>query len=189
VQQTIIGQAQDIGIENKKSATEKEVLTMYENKTARYTFEGPLHLGAILAGCDNEKSLKALSEFAVPVGIAFQIQDDILGVFGNEKKIGKSVASDVEEGKLSLLVVKALNACSMVEKKLLNEILGKKNLTKENLKSFQEIIINAKSLAYSQQLAAKYFNAAEDKIEKIVMLPITVEFLHGLVAYLKGREI
>ena len=79
---TIIGQSQDIAIENSNEANEKEVLAMYENKTAKYTFEGPLQIGAILAGLKDKKTLKILNEYAIPVGIAFQIQDYILGVFG-----------------------------------------------------------------------------------------------------------
>jgi geranylgeranyl pyrophosphate synthase len=55
VQNTIVGQSQDIVIECKKNVTEKEVLNMYENKTARYSFEGPLHLGLIIA---EKKELK-----------------------------------------------------------------------------------------------------------------------------------
>ena len=91
----------------KEKRREKEILEVHRNKTAKYTVEGPLHLGAMLAGAD-EKILKVFSDYAVPVGIAFQIQDDILGAFGNEKKLGKPVCSDLREGKQTLLVAKAL---------------------------------------------------------------------------------
>ncbi len=58
---------------------------MHEGKTAFYTFEGPLHLGVILAGKGSEKLLEDISKYSSAVGKAFQIRDDVLGVFGNEK--------------------------------------------------------------------------------------------------------
>jgi len=77
-------------MEYARDVTREQILSMYENKTARYTFEGPLHVGAVLAGA-SETFLKQLSAFAVPLGIAFQIQDDMLGVYGDTEKTGKSV--------------------------------------------------------------------------------------------------
>jgi len=186
---TIIGQSQDIAIEYRKNASEKEVLAMYENKTARYTFEGPLHLGAMLSGCCDKKILQALSLFAVPLGIAFQIQDDMLGVFGNEKKMGKSVASDIEEGKLSLMVVKAHAVATAAQKKQLNAILGKKKLTQKEILTFQNILIETGALQYAKDSAGKYFAEGKMGIEKIILLPETKKFFSGLVEYLEGREI
>nr|MBP9728468.1 polyprenyl synthetase family protein [Candidatus Moranbacteria bacterium] len=95
---TVVGQARDIYMEYKREATEEEILSMYRNKTAKYTVEGPLHLGAIMAGA-SEELLTLLSDYAIPLGIAFQIQDDILGIFGSAKRLGKPVGSDIEEGK------------------------------------------------------------------------------------------
>lgn len=186
---TIIGQSQDIGIEYYGKASEQEVLAMYENKTARYTFEGPLHLGAMFAGCEDKKTFQSLSRYAVPLGIAFQIQDDILGVFGSEKKMGKSVASDIEEGKLSLLVVEAREKASKIQQKQLDEILGKKKLTTKEIKNFQEIITATGSLQYAQDLANKYFKQGKSEIEKIILLTPTKKFLLELVTYLEKREV
>ena len=186
---TIIGQSQDIAIEHRKNASEKEVLAMYENKTARYTFEGPLHLGAMLAGCENKKTLQALSRYAVPLGIAFQIQDDILGVFGSEKKIGKSVASDIEEGKISILVVKARSTASVQEKKQINAILGKRQLTTKEIKVFQAILISTGSLQYAKDMADQYLRIGKSEMEKMILLPEAKKFLLGLVEYLENREI
>jgi geranylgeranyl diphosphate synthase type I len=186
---TIIGQSQDIAIEYNKNATQEEVLAMYENKTARYTFEGPLHVGALLAGCNDKKTFSLLSRYAMPLGIAFQIRDDILGIFGNEKKIGKSVASDIEEGKQSLLVVKARISATNAQKKSFKDILGKKKLTKKEIVTFQEIIRSTGSLAYAENLATQYLNQGRSEIEKVIMLGEAKEFFIGLVEYLEKREI
>lgn len=189
VSNTIVGQSQDIAIEHSKNVSQEEVLRMYENKTARYTFEGPLHLGAMLAGVSDRKTFEALSQYSLPLGIAFQIQDDILGVFGSEKKIGKSVASDIEEGKQSLLVVKAREIASASVKKQLAEVLGKKNITKKEIKIFQDILKTTGSLEYSKDLASEYIQKAKVELEKIIIKKEARSFLIGLNQYLNGREI
>jgi len=186
---TIIGQSQDLEISYKNNATEKKVLSMYENKTARYTIEGPLHLGAILAGCNDQKKLNSLSRYAIPLGIAFQIQDDILGIFGDEKKIGKSAASDIEEGKQSLLVVKARQWASPGQKKSFNAIFGKKRLSQKEINIFKSILKSTGAYDYVKDLAGKYLQAGKKEIKKIALLPKTKEFLLGLAEYLEGREI
>ncbi|HEX8974846.1 MAG TPA: polyprenyl synthetase family protein [Patescibacteria group bacterium] len=186
---TIVGQSQDIAIENDRSVGEKEVLAMYENKTAKYTFESPLRVGMALAGCNDRKTFGSISGYAEAVGIAFQIQDDILGVFGSEKKIGKSVASDIEEGKQSLMVVKARQTGNANQKKQLASILGKKNVTKKEVAAIQTIIKETGALAYCQKMAKEKFAKGKQEIEKAILLKETKNFLVSLVRYLEGREI
>ncbi|EKE18866.1 MAG: hypothetical protein ACD_9C00211G0007 [uncultured bacterium] len=186
---TIIGQSQDIAIEQKGDASEKDVLKMYENKTARYTFEGPLHVGATLAGCSDRRTFDILSKYSVPLGIAFQIQDDILGVFGSQKKMGKSVASDIEEGKVSLMVVKAREAATSQQKNHLNSILGKKNLTKKEIREFQNILKSTGALEYCRKLASGYIQRAKLELEKIIIKKDAKVFLIGLAEYLEAREV
>ncbi|WP_111718690.1 polyprenyl synthetase family protein [Homoserinimonas sp. OAct 916] len=86
-----------------------DVLAMAEQKTASYSFEGPLQAGAILADAGPD-ALKALGEFGRLVGTAFQLRDDILGVFGDEQVTGKSVVSDLRAGKITALVAYALRS-------------------------------------------------------------------------------
>jgi len=186
---TIIGQSQDILIAYKNKVMEKEVMNMLKNKTAKYTFEGPLHMGAILGGCNNQKTINLLSRYAIPVGIAFQIQDDILGVFGEKKKTGKSVASDIEEGKQTLLVSKAQEWANFGQKKQLNSILGKKNLTNKEIRTFQNILKSTGALEYSKKMAAAYLTKGKREIKKMVFLSDAKKFFMGLAEYLEGREI
>jgi len=187
---TVIGQTEDIYIENKGKATEKEVLKMYENKTAKYTIEGPLHLGAILAGSD-EKLLQVFSEYSIPVGIAFQIQDDILGIFGNEKKLGKSVGSDIRQGKQTILVVKAFEKANANQKKILNDTLGKKDLTAKDLDNFRRVMIETGSLDYAKKLSMRLVEKGKKAIESSSFWPgmekEAKEFLLGIGDYIINR--
>ena len=106
------GELADVaGVHLKKTPTESEILAMYSAKTASYSFALPLQMGAIAAAAP-EPELELLAGIANSLGIAFQLHDDILGVFGDEKTIGKPVMSDIREGKRTLLVVRALAEAS-----------------------------------------------------------------------------
>jgi len=185
---TVIGEAEDVIIENRGRATEKEIFRMYENKTAKYTIEGPLHLGAILAGAD-KKLLEALSAYSIPAGIAFQIQDDILGVFGVSKKTGKPVGSDVRQGKQTILVAKTLEKANRAQKAIIKNCLGNDNMTQADLEQFRKVIIETGSLEYAQKLANKLIVEAKEKIEKVVMKKEAKNFLLGIADYMLNREV
>lgn len=185
---TVVGQAKDIYMECKKKATEKEVLKMYEYKTAKYTIEGPLHLGAILAEAD-DKLLKTFSAYAIPVGIAFQIQDDILGIFGDEKKLGKPVGSDVRQGKYTILAAEAVEKASRKQKDIIKNILGKNDLTKNELEMFRNIVIETSALDYARNIAVKLANQGKRAIEKEKINPEAKEFLTGIAEYMVNRDL
>ena len=188
VARVAVGEAQDVFIEHRRKSTEAEVLDMYKNKTAKYTIEGPLHLGAILAGGD-EKVLKAISKFSVPIGTAFQIQDDILGVFGNERKIGKPVGSDIREGKQTLLVVRALERGTVEQKRIIRQLLGKKDITSGEIELFKQIIIETSSLKYAQDLAKKLIKEGKEALEDLTFKKEAKDFLSGVADYMMEREI
>jgi geranylgeranyl diphosphate synthase type II len=84
----------------------EEVIATLENKTAVYSFEGPLQAGAALAGA-SEAAVDALGRFGRLVGVAFQLTDDILGIYGDPAKTGKSAIADLREGKQTALIAHA----------------------------------------------------------------------------------
>jgi geranylgeranyl diphosphate synthase type I len=184
---TIVGESEDILIENRGQANEKEILQMYTNKTAKYTIEGPLHLGAILAGADAQL-LQKLSTYAIPTGIAFQIQDDILGVFGTVNKTGKAIDSDIKQGKQTILVAKALEKASAEQKAVLKKCLGNINLSATDLNEFKQVVTDTGSLQYTQDLAEKLIKEAKEKISKTKINSETKEFLLNIADYMLKRE-
>lgn len=185
---TIIGESQDVYIEYRGSATEKDVLNVYRNKTAKYTIEGPLHTGAILAGAD-QSMLDDFTAFSIPLGVAFQIQDDILGVFGSEEKIGKPLGSDIEEGKQTILVVKALEMGNDNQKTIVRELLGKKGLTREEVEEFKKAIEESGALDYARKLSQKYIQEAKNGIENMEIEKEPKDFLVGVADYMTNREV
>lgn len=186
---TVIGQTKDLYIEYSKKASEAEILKMYEYKTARYTMEGPLYLGGILGGASKEM-LEVFSQYALPIGIAFQIQDDILGIFGSEEKIGKLVGSDIREGKMTLLVAKALECASKDHKKELEKILAKGvDVTLEDVHKFQEIVKETGSLEYAKSLANQYIaQGKEIVLQSPYISGEAREFLLAIADHMMQRE-
>ncbi len=187
---TVIGQARDVYMEYKREATEEEIIRMYTNKTAKYTIEGPLHLGAVLAGAPQEL-LDAISRYAVPLGIAFQIQDDILGVFGTEKRLGKPVGSDIKEGKITLLVSRVLRDGTPKQRKRIQELLAMgEELSEADTEEFRSVIRASGALDGAKQLAAEYVEKGRLALEdtKEMFEPCAYNFLHSIAEYMIARE-
>lgn len=184
---TCVGEMQDIYMEYSKGISEKNILKMYENKTARYTFDGPLKLGAMLAGAD-ENFCDQLSGYAVPVGIAFQIRDDFLGVFGSERKTGKSVGSDISEGKKTLLVSRAYHNATIEQKKSLKDLLGNKDLSRNDIKKFQDILVKTGAIDSVHAYMEELISSAEDALKTMKITNESRDFLMTLAQYLNNRE-
>lgn len=187
---TISGEMLDVIMENRGRTSEKEILRMFEGKTSRYTFEGPLHFGSILSGNGGEKMLAGFSEYSLPLGKAFQIRDDILGLFGDEKKLGKPIGSDVVEGKQTLLLLKALEKANRKQKQIIQKYLGKKDLTKKELEEFRQVIKDTGSLEYNKKLAEKFVSQSLEALKKIEFKNEEARFfMQGIAKYIVEREV
>lgn len=183
------GEMLDVVLETKGKAVEKEILKMYEGKTASYSFEGPLHLGVTLAEKNNKEILCKFSRYAIPVGIAFQIKDDILGIFGSEKRIGKPVGSDISEGKQTLLLIKAKEKATGSQREILNRCIGKADLSKEEMEDFRKVIRDTGSLEYSEKMADRYIKEAIETLSDIDFKNNEAKlFLRGIAEYMINRE-
>lgn len=157
---TVMGQMSDVLAENLPEVGEKQVLNILEYKTARYTVYGPFSIGLTLAG-KSEKDIARLRDYAVPLGVAFQIRDDILGMFGDTAVTGKPVGADLKEGKKTLLVIRALRRATPKQKQIILSGLGNKDCSEKSLNEIRQIIKDTGSLDYSNRLAEKL--AAESK--------------------------
>jgi geranylgeranyl diphosphate synthase, type I len=133
VEQVILGQMADLRAPRGRELTPEEILEVQRAKTGTYTFELPLHLGATLAG-GSPPLLDALSAYARPLGVAFQIADDLLGTFGSPDQTGKPNASDLREGKRTLLVARALQSAEPADSARLRAGLGNPDADVEELR-------------------------------------------------------
>jgi len=105
--EVIAGQFLDVSVQARGESDVELAMKVLRYKSAKYSIERPLHLGATLAGAD-EHMLAALSAFGLPLGEAFQLRDDLLGVFGDPEVTGKPAGDDLSEGKRTVLVALAL---------------------------------------------------------------------------------
>lgn len=188
---TAFGQALDMSLPKMGKVSEEDVLNLHKSKTALYTFKNPLVVGGILGGVD-KKVLEILEKYAELAGIAFQLQDDILGVFGDEELTGKSINSDIKQGKNTLLYVKALENANEKQRKVLTEVWGKENAGEEEIKAVREIIVETGSLAYSKVRSVKIMGEAIKEIGKLREMNVNqeaVDFFEGIALYLKNREV
>jgi len=181
------GQILDITAERKGGFNEDEILTIHKLKTASYTIEGPLHIGALLAGA-NEADLQILSDYGIPLGLAFQIQDDILGLFGSEEKTGKPVGSDVQEGKKTLLILHALENCKEDEREFVLKALGNERVTAADIARVRDIVRTTSSLEYSKRLVAEMTDKAVQAIKTSNFRAEAKEFLINIANFIGNRE-
>lgn len=163
---------------------EKSVFTIYNLKTAYYTIIGPLCLGMILGSCDNKK-INEIAELARDIGIAFQIQDDILGIFG--ENIGKPVGSDIKDFKQTILYAYVYK----YKTEYLDDL--KKYYGQENyedvLKNVQDIFTKSGALTYAENKMNELYNEGINKLNNINWLKEEdKQILLGFIDYLKQRK-
>ena len=133
--------------------------------TGRSSGEAPMHIGAVLADHHDENTLHKLSKYVVPVSIAAQLQDDILGIFGEESKLGKSVLSDLAQGKQTLLVLHTMETANDKQKTILGNLVGKKDITFQELEIVKDIMTSTGTLAYVKAKARSYASDGQTAIK------------------------
>ncbi|MDP2652520.1 MAG: polyprenyl synthetase family protein [Candidatus Omnitrophota bacterium] len=156
------------GMKKLEEIGEKDVLLNYSLKTARYTFDCPLVVGAILAGA-GKKDVARLAEFGLLVGQAFQIQDDIIGIFDTQKNIGKSILSDLAESKKTILVCHAYRHLSGKRRQEFLRHFLKNRKTYADLVAVRRIFLQTGSLSYSLQEVEKRLTSALSIIGRLQM--------------------
>jgi geranylgeranyl diphosphate synthase type I len=136
--EVITGQFLDVSVQARGDADVEQSMRVLRYKSAKYSIERPLHVGAALAGGGPE-AVAALSAYGLPLGEAFQLRDDLLGVFGDPEVTGKPAGDDLSEGKRTVLVALALAGLPGPEAKLLDEALGQP-LTGREVAELQRLI-------------------------------------------------
>ncbi len=162
---------------------EESIMEIYRLKTAHYTIIGPLSVGIILAG-GNEKQLKDIEKFGVKVGMAFQIQDDILGIYSDET--AKVKGSDIREFKQTILYSHVIGT------KYKDEIMkyyGKNNISEKNIKEVQRIFKESKSYDYAINTMNNMYDESIKILDNIKWIKDDKkELLKGFVEYLRKRN-
>lgn len=141
---------------NAGSVKRRDILRVYDLKTANYTFASPLAVGATLAGAPAGQ-IKKLYAYGAYLGRAFQIKDDIIGMFGKSSDSGKSNLTDLKEAKKTLLISLAYQLSGAADKMIINKTLCKKNIAGADLVKIRRIVIKTGAL-----------EAAKDEIRSLL---------------------
>ena len=144
--EVIAGQYLDLHVGCDPRADEVDAARIALLKSARYTATRPLQIGAALAGCP-EAVLDHVVRYGDATGMAFQLRDDVLGVFGDETRTGKSAADDLREGKRTLLVLRALRLTTEAGRATLEDALGCTDLDDKRIAHCRDIIAASGALA------------------------------------------
>ncbi len=188
---TTYGEILDIYTSLTQSISEQEITNLLKWKTGVYTFENPMHVGAILAGTQDQKIFENISKYALPLGIAFQVKDDMLGIFGESTETGKSNLDDLKEGKVTLLIQHCLEHGSEEQKEQIRAILGNRYLDDSDLELVRVILMESGSQDYAQTLAENYINMAKNVVEKEFpneTPEAEKKFLLGIADYILARN-
>ena len=156
-------------------------------KTAKYTLEAPLLIGAAFGG-GSPALLRALSAFGIPLGLAFQMRDDILGVFGDPEVTGKPAGDDLREGKRTVLIALTREAVNPSIGKLIDEMLTSRELDGEQIEFLQKIITESGALAKSERMIQELGDEAYSALELIDIDPVAKVELRNLADKVLNRN-
>lgn len=146
-----------------RSFGEVDARTVALYKTASYTFIGPLLAGALLANASHEDML-SLETFAENLGIAYQLRDDIIGVFGDEATIGKTTIGDIREGKYTYMVEQFYSLASEAQRTHFELYFGDRDIQKHEAEVIKGLFVETGALAHTEAAIERYANNASDAL-------------------------
>lgn len=179
------GQQMDLDAVYRKSISKENISLIAQYKSGKYTIERPLQLGALLANKDADEDL--WNGFGRPLGEAFQLRDDVLGIFGDENLTGKPVGDDIREGKFTLLIAEALERTSGKEHELVN-LKGSSDLDAQTIGEIVEIIEKCGAKQAVEDRIEGLFEESMNVLNKLDFSSETEGFATYLARYVCWRE-
>jgi geranylgeranyl diphosphate synthase type I len=157
-------------------------------KSGKYTIERPLHLGAVLADPDRrEELLPGLSAYGLPLGDAFQMRDDVMGVFGDPAVTGKPVGGDLREGKPTPLLARAVARADEAQRTLLDRV-GAPDLTDAEVADLQQVIVDTGALDDLEAHITALTTSAVEAVRGLDLAAPATEELVALAEYVSWRQ-
>lgn len=157
-------------------------------KTGRYTVEGPMHLGAALAGRLSELA-PALTSYGKPLGLAYQLRDDLLGAFGDPQVTGKPSGDDLRQGKYTLLLAFAKRNRDRVDNPGLLDKVGQSELTEAELAALQRLLVRLGARDYVARTCAELGQQAVGAIEGAAIDDKAKAALRAFARYVVGQPL
>ncbi|MEO8329201.1 MAG: polyprenyl synthetase family protein [Candidatus Nanopelagicales bacterium] len=160
------GQYLDLLEQARGGGSVERAMRVARYKAAKYTVEGPLQLGGILAGASSSV-LDSYSAYGLPLGEAFQLRDDLLGVFGDPAVTGKPAGDDLREGKRTVLIALAHQHATPEQRSLLQRHLGDPNLTSDGVDELREVLVTTGAYDHVERLIGTLAEQASQALRNI----------------------
>ena len=152
------GQFLDVDEQTAHTSSIERSRKIARYKSGKYTIERPLHFGATMA--QSENLFSKYTSYGIPLGEAFQLRDDILGVFGESSITGKPTGDDLLEGKRTALIAKAFELGSASTAMSLTTVLGNRKASEESVSKAKQIIIDTGAKSFIEELIEDLTNQA-----------------------------
>jgi len=179
--EVIVGQYLDVLTQATGETSVQRAAKVARYKSAKYTVERPVLLGAALAEADQAVQ-DAYSAYGLPLGEAFQLRDDILGVYGDPARTGKPAGDDLREGKRTYLVASAFESATATDRARLIAGLGDPALDKPGVEQLREIIEQTGALERTEQRITELTAEALAALDTVELVPHGRQALAELAA-------
>jgi len=180
----IDGEMMDVDFEHQVEITESDYFEMISKKTGAL-FSASAMIGGIM-GTQNEELINALCEYGRYIGLAFQVQDDLLDLIADEQVFGKEIGKDIKEGKRTLMVIYALEHANARDGEILRRILDKNSASAEEVKQALEIMQQTGAIYHALNMLEQFVNNALSQI-KTLPEPEYKMALEELAHFIKDR--
>ncbi|MEH3142889.1 MAG: polyprenyl synthetase family protein [Mycobacterium kyogaense] len=161
-----IGQFADLVNSSHALPTLEEVLDVLRRKSGNYTVRRPLEIGAVMAGCD-DAVVDALSAYGAAIGEAFQLRDDLLGVFGTPSLTGKSAGTDMEERKATSVIIAAYQLAEPPLRDQLFDLMNRPHIDAEAAEHWRNLIVASGAVEWIEELIADRHSLALDHLDAV----------------------
>ena len=182
------GQYLDLLEQARGGGSVERALRVARYKSAKYTIEKPLHLGAVLAGAA-PRLLEAYTSYGLPLGEAFQLRDDVLGVFGDPSMTGKPAGDDLREGKRTALIAMALETADQAQTATVRRHLGDPHLGADGVEALRDVIRGTGALARVETLIERLLHEALAALEAAELADDARSVLQELAVAATARSV
>jgi geranylgeranyl diphosphate synthase type I len=182
------GQYLDVYEQALASESVERSLKVARYKSGKYTIERPLHFGAAL-GDGNPDLFTTYSNYGLPLGEAFQLRDDILGIFGDPQETGKPAGDDLREGKRTVLLAKVMELADPTQKSEISSTLGNQGLDLAQVNKVREIFVSTGALSEVEALISKLTSSAQSALEHGEIDPMATSALTQLLTIVTQRKL
>jgi geranylgeranyl diphosphate synthase type I len=185
--EVMCGQYLDVVEQARGGGSVERALRVARYKSAKYTIERPLQLGGSLAGADDSLQ-SAFSAYGLPLGEAFQLRDDVLGVYGDPEATGKPAGDDLREGKRTVLVAFAFEEATDAQRAELRKRIGDPQLDSDGVTVLRDVIAATGALDRVEQLIARRTSEALAGLEAAAVEAVAADALTALARAASERK-